>query len=126
MRRFFISSNILQRPPLSSSRYPLLIVILTLSNRRSRQSIAERAGCPVAASQGRRSRGVVRWRTSHRASERGVLGVAPPSEDGLSSVGDFAPMFVEENFAAGIAEDCDREEVVDEARQSMGEACIGG
>jgi len=25
-------------------------------------------------------------------------------------------MFVEENFAAGIAEDCDREEVVDEAR----------
>ena len=45
-----------------------------------------------------------------------VLGVVPPSEDGLSSVGDFAPMFVEENFAAGIAEDCDQEEVVDEAR----------
>jgi hypothetical protein len=35
-------------------------------------------------------------------------------------------MFVEENFAAGIAEDCDREEVVDEVRQSMGEACVGG
>jgi hypothetical protein len=31
-------------------------------------------------------------------------------------VGDFAPMFVEENFAAGIAEGRDREEIVDEAR----------
>ena len=46
--------------------------------------------------------------------------------DGLCGVSDFAPMFVEENFAAGIAEDCYQEEVVDEARQSMGEACIGG
>jgi len=55
-----------------------------------------------------------------------VLGVVPPSEDGLSGVGDFAPMFVEENFAAGIAEDCDQEDVVDEARQLMGEACVGG
>ena len=45
-----------------------------------------------------------------------VLGVAPPSEDGLSIVGDFAPMFVEENFPAGIAEGCNREEVVDKAR----------
>ena len=53
-----------------------------------------------------------------------ILGVAPPSEDGLSGVGDFAPMFVEENFAAGIAEDSDREEVVDEAGQSVGEACV--
>ena len=37
-----------------------------------------------------------------------ILGVAPPSEDGLSGVGDFAPMFVEENFTASIAEDCYR------------------
>ena len=37
-----------------------------------------------------------------------VLGVALPSEDGLSGVGDFAPMFVEENFTACIAEDCYR------------------
>jgi hypothetical protein len=35
-----------------------------------------------------------------------VIGVAPPSEDDLSIVGDFASMFVEENFAACIAEDC--------------------
>ena len=41
-------------------------------------------------------------------------------------MGDFAPMFVEENFAAGIAEDSDREEVVDEAGQSVGEACVCG
>ena len=41
-------------------------------------------------------------------------------------MGDFTPMFVEENFAAGIAEDCDREEVVDEAGQSVSEACVGG
>ena len=54
-----------------------------------------------------------------------VLGVAPPSEDGLSVVGDFAPMLVEEDVAAGIAEDSDREEVVDEAGQSVGEACFG-
>jgi len=44
-----------------------------------------------------------------------VLGVAPPSEDGVAVVG-VAPMFVEEDFTAGIAEGCDREEVVDEAR----------
>jgi hypothetical protein len=55
-----------------------------------------------------------------------ILGVAPPSEDGLYVVGDFAPMLVEEDFAAGIAEDSDREEVVDEAGQSVGEACVGG
>jgi len=35
-------------------------------------------------------------------------------------------MLVEEDFAAGIAEDSDQEEVVDEAGQSVGEACIGG
>jgi hypothetical protein len=35
-------------------------------------------------------------------------------------------VFVKENFTAGIAEDCDREEVVYKARQSMGEACCGG
>ena len=55
-----------------------------------------------------------------------ILGVVPPSEDGLFIVGDFAPMLVEEDFAAGIAEDSDREEVVDEAGQSVGKACIGG
>jgi hypothetical protein len=55
-----------------------------------------------------------------------VLGVEPPSEDGFAGVGDFTPVFVKENFTAGIAEDCDREEVVYKARQSMGEACCGG
>jgi hypothetical protein len=35
-------------------------------------------------------------------------------------------MLVEEDFAAGVAEDSDREEVVDEAGQSVGEACVGG
>ena len=44
-----------------------------------------------------------------------ILRVTPHSEDGLSVVGDFAPMLVEEDFAAGIAEDSDQEEVVDEA-----------
>ena len=34
-----------------------------------------------------------------------ILGVTPPSEDGLSIVGDFAPMLAEEDFAAGITED---------------------
>ena len=55
-----------------------------------------------------------------------VLWVAPPSEDGLIIAGDFTDMFVEENFAFGIAEDGDQEEVVDEARQLVGEACVGG
>ena len=55
-----------------------------------------------------------------------ILGVAPPSEDGLSIVGDFAPMLVEEDFAAGIAKDSDQKEVVDEAGQSVGEACVSG
>jgi hypothetical protein len=34
-----------------------------------------------------------------------ILGVVPPSKDGLSNVGDFAPMLVEEDFTAGITED---------------------
>jgi hypothetical protein len=54
-----------------------------------------------------------------------ILGVAPPSEDGLSVVGDFAPMLVEEDVAAGITEDSNQEEVVDEAGQSVGEAYFG-
>jgi hypothetical protein len=33
---------------------------------------------------------------------------------------------MEEDFAAGIAEDGDQDEVVDEAGQSVGEACVGG
>ena len=44
-------------------------------------------------------------------------------EDGLSVEGDLAPVFIEEDFAAGIAEDGDREEVVDEAGKSVGELC---
>ena len=47
-------------------------------------------------------------------------------ENGLFVEGDFASVLVEEDFTAGIAEGCDREEVVDEARQAMGEACISG
>ena len=35
-------------------------------------------------------------------------------------------MLMEEDFAAGIAEDGDRDEVVDEAGQLVGEACVGG
>ncbi len=54
-----------------------------------------------------------------------VLGVAPPSEDGLSVVGDFTPMLVEEDVTACIAEDSDQEEVVDEAGKLVGEACFG-
>ena len=42
-----------------------------------------------------------------------VLWVAPPSEDGLTIEGDFTAVFVEENFASGIAEDGNREDVVD-------------
>jgi hypothetical protein len=53
-----------------------------------------------------------------------ILGVAPPSEDGLSVVGDFAPMLVEEDVAASIA-DSNQEEVVDEAGQLVGKACFG-
>ena len=55
-----------------------------------------------------------------------VLWVASSSEDGLAVEGDFAPVLMEEDFAAGVAEDGDREEVVDKAGQSVGEACIGG
>jgi hypothetical protein len=54
-----------------------------------------------------------------------IFGVAPPSEDGLSFVGDFAPMLVEEDVAAGITEDSDQEEIVDKAGQPVGEACVG-
>jgi len=53
-----------------------------------------------------------------------VLWVAPSSEDGLAIEGDFAPMLMEEDFAASIAEDGNQEEVVDEAGQSVGEACV--
>jgi len=53
-----------------------------------------------------------------------VLWVAPSSEDGLAVEGDFAAVLLEEDFAADIAEDGDREEVVDKAGQSVGEACI--
>jgi hypothetical protein len=55
-----------------------------------------------------------------------VLWVAPPSEDGLSVEGDLAPVFIEEDFAAGVAEDGDQEEVVDEAGKSVGEPCVVG
>ena len=55
-----------------------------------------------------------------------VLWVAPPSEDGLSIEGDFAPVFMEDDFAAGAVEDGDREEVVDKAGQSVGKAGVLG
>ena len=55
-----------------------------------------------------------------------VLGVLPPSEDGLTIEGDFTTVLVEEDFASGIAEDGNKEEIVEEAGQSVGEACIGG
>jgi hypothetical protein len=35
-------------------------------------------------------------------------------------------MLVKEDFTAGVAEDINREEVVDEPWQSVGEACVGG
>jgi hypothetical protein len=54
-----------------------------------------------------------------------VLWVVPPSEDGLTVKGDFRAMFVEENFASGIAEDGDQEEVVDKVGQSVGKAYVG-
>ncbi len=55
-----------------------------------------------------------------------VLWVVPPSEDGLTIEGDLTAVFVEENFASSIAEVGNQEEVVDEAGQSVGEACVGG
>ena len=55
-----------------------------------------------------------------------VLWVAPPSEDCLTVPGDFTAVFVEEDFTSGIAEDGYQEEVVDEARQLVGEACSSG
>ena len=47
-------------------------------------------------------------------------------EDGLSVEGDLAPVFIEEDFAAGVAEDGDQEEVVDEAGKLVGESCVIG
>jgi hypothetical protein len=35
-------------------------------------------------------------------------------------------VFIEEDFAAGVAEDGDQEEVVDEAGKSVGEPCVVG
>ena len=55
-----------------------------------------------------------------------VLWVALPSEDDLSIEGDCTPVLMEEDFAASIAEDSNREEVVDKAGQSVGKACIVG
>jgi hypothetical protein len=55
-----------------------------------------------------------------------VLWVTPPSEDGLTVEGDFTAVFVEENVTSSMAENGDREEVVGEAGQSVGEACVGG
>ena len=46
-----------------------------------------------------------------------VLWVAPPSENGLTIEGDYA---------SGITEDGDQKEVVDEAGQLVGKACVGG
>ena len=86
---------------------------------------------PVGVEGDGRLRGVVMNSEFHSPSivhqfyaPESVLWVAPPSEDGLSVEGDFAPVLMEEDFAAGVTEDGDQEEVVDKAGQSVGEACV--
>ncbi len=54
------------------------------------------------------------------------FGSRHPLRKDLTVKGDFTAVFVEEDFTSGIAEDGYREEVVDEARQSVGEACSSG
>jgi hypothetical protein len=47
------------------------------------------------------------------------LGVAPPSQDCLAVECDFTACFVKEYFAARIAQDGNREEIVDKAGKLM-------
>ena len=54
------------------------------------------------------------------------FGSRHPLREDLIVKGDFTAVFVEEDFTSGITEDSYREEVVDEARQSVGEACSSG
>jgi hypothetical protein len=48
-----------------------------------------------------------------------ILGVAPPSQDGLAIEGDFVTCFVKKYLAAHVAQDGNGEEVVDKARELM-------
>jgi hypothetical protein len=50
---------------------------------------------------------------------KAIFGVAPPSQDGLVVECDFATCFVEKYFASRVAQDGNREEIVDEAGESM-------
>ena len=54
------------------------------------------------------------------------FGSRHPLREDLTVKGDFTAVFVEEDFTSGIAEDGYQEEVVDEARQLVGEACSSG
>jgi hypothetical protein len=49
-----------------------------------------------------------------------IFRVTPPSQDGFPIKSDFATCFVEKYLAAGIAQDCSGEEIVDKAGELMG------
>ncbi len=53
-----------------------------------------------------------------------MLGIMPHSEDDFAIKSYFATCGVEEYFATGVAEDCNRLEVVGEARKAVGHAGI--
>jgi hypothetical protein len=50
---------------------------------------------------------------------KAILGIAPPSQDGIAIKGDFATCFVKKYLAAHIAQDGNGEEIVDKAGESL-------
>jgi hypothetical protein len=52
-------------------------------------------------------------------SPQAILGVAPPLQDDFAIKGDFTTCFVKEYLAAHVAQDGNREEIVDKAGESM-------
>jgi hypothetical protein len=50
---------------------------------------------------------------------KAILGVTSPLQDGVVTKGDFATVFVKKYLAARVAQDGNREEIVDKARKLM-------
>ncbi len=55
---------------------------------------------------------------------KAIFGVMPPSQDGFAIKSDFATCFVKEYLAARVAQDGNREKIVDKAGELMNYACF--
>jgi hypothetical protein len=55
-----------------------------------------------------------------------VLGIPPPLEDDDPVEGDFAPGAMKENFASSIHQGSNGEEIIEEVREAVSQACFWG